>query len=668
MKQYLFPALLFVLCNLSNAKSEYSNFHFSVESMVDYLQSYTRVTIQHVVFAITSPSNEIEHAFIQDTIETISRRNTFQFISVTKFHRNVSSMLQKLEKTKFQSIVVFPNFDKSSKAQETFFEMPKYMTRRNLWLLAFSKNFKNRVAMNRYVKNLMNNHLNVETILSLPSLVFIVARVNGTMQLCEIYKQCKEKSLLIWTIVKFNHHGSISSYTWDRPIDLTGCTIRVGYMDYAPTLTIISNNDQASTSSGFITRAHDEHLIIEERRLALTGPKAKFFSLLQSQLNFSIKWILVSDLSFGTYDDKTNTWNGIVGMIQRNEIDTSIIDLSITVHRMEVVSFSIPVARYRTYLFYENIATDIGWDLFWNVFDIIYTVTMFFFIFVLTTYHFMLLLRLSCIEGRDFSFKEKSSRYIHSLCLCLCAFAGIDVPQMAPTFRKIYISHRISVLIIAFTGIINYYIYHSLLISHMMVHRPQAPIKDITDILAKPEYRLLVFGGTSNMDYLKYSKDESFRKIWKKTVRENGVLSFSNNEYLKSIAGNLDNNIIFAEFPTFQHEISSYQHAKCNIKKSGTGYNFQYGAYPFAKSSPYRHVFNHYIREFLGGRLKTTHSTPEYEEECLANQQSFKTMSYKEVIYPFAVFMFGCIIAVQISFVEYFYVSEYKVGRQLCDQ
>ena len=654
MKQYLFPFLLFVLCNLSTSQAEYSNLHFSIELVVDYLQTYTRLTIQHVVVAITSTSNEIEHAFIQDTIEMLSRGNTSQFTSGTTFSKNASGMLQKLEKTKFPSIVVFPNFDMSSKAQKTFFEVPKYMTRKHLWLLLFTQNFKNRKTMNRYMTNLMNKHLNVETVLSLPSSVFIVTRINGTMQLCEVYKQCKEKSLLIRMIFKFNHQDSISSKIWDRPNDLKGCTIRVGYMDYAPTLTIITNNDQALTSSGSITRAHDDDLIIEERRLALTGPKAKFFSLLQSQLNFSIKWILVSDLSFGTYDDKKNTWDGIVGMIQRNEIDTSIIDLSITAHRMDVVSFSIPITRYRTHLFYENIATDIGWYLFWSVFNAIYTVTLFFLIFVLTTYHFMLVLRLSCIEGRDFSFKEKSSRYIHSLCNCLCAFAGIDVPQMAPTVRKIYISHRISVFIIAFVGIIHYYIYHSLLISRMMVHRHPPPIKDITDILANPEYRLLVFGGTSNMDYLKYSKNESFRKIWTKTVRENGVLSSSNKEYLKSVAGNLDNNIIFAEFPTFQHEISSYQHAKCNIQKSEVGYNFQYGAYPFAKTSPYRHVFNHYIGEFLGGRLQTTHSSAEYEEECIANQTSFKTMSYKEVIYAFGVFIFGCIIAVIISFVEYF--------------
>ena len=659
MKQQFFQVLLFILCNLSITKAENSNLHFGSKFVFDYLQNYTRLTIQHVVFAITSTSNEIEHELIQDTIEMLLQQNIFQFTSVSKFSKNVTSMFQKLEKTEFPSIVVFPNVDKSREAQKAFFKIPKYMTRKNLWLLVFTINFKTDEAMNKYVEGLMNKHPYVETLLSLPSSVFIVTQINGKRQLAEVYKQCKENNLLIWTIVKFNYDNSISSKIRDRPIDLKGCTIRVGYMDYAPTLTIISNNDQVSASSGSITRAHDDDLIIEDRQLALTGSKAKLFSLLQSQLNFSIKWILVSDLSFGTYDDMTNTWNGIVGMIQRNEIDTSIIDLSITVRRMDVVSFSIPIARYRTYLFYENLESDIGWDLFSSVMPPKYKITMISFIFILITYHFMLVLRLSHIEGRNLSLKEKSSRYFHSLCLCLCSVAGIDVPQMAPAFRKIYISHRIIVLIIAFYGIIHYYIYNSLLISRMMVPRHHTPIKDIKDILAKPEYKLLVFGGTSNMDYLKYSTEEDFKKIWKKTVRENGVLSLSNNEYLKTIASNLDYNIIFAEFPTFQHEMSSYQHAKCNIKKSEIGYNFQYGAYPFAKSSPYRHVFDHYIGKFLGGRLKTTHSSAEYEEECMANQKSFKTMSYKEVIYPFAIFIFACIIAVQISFAEYFYFSGY---------
>ena len=658
MKQKYILRFFFILFNLCFIQGESFIFYDSIKFVFNYLQNYTRQTLNDIILADTSNLSENQELFVQGVNEMVSKRESVQFISILPDSSNISATLQKMYPTKFPSMVVLPMFNESNEVQNAFFELIPCLNEQNVWILYFLNDFKREEEMNEYVRSTMLENSNIDSSLNLHSLVFVITLVNGKAKLSEIYKPCKESNILIRQLVEITENHTNSKYIWKNRRDLRGCFMRVGYMDYGPMLSVVSNDNNLFSDLDSHS-IHTNEIISNDGKLLIKGPKTRLFSLIQTQLNFSIKWVLVNDRSFGTLDDKTESWNGIVGMIQRNEIDTSILDLSMTAQRADVISYSAPFTRYRSYLFFERQNTNIAKRVIREVFDDLYTITLFSFIFILATYHFILVLRLSKNEAVDFTLKKKLSRYFDSLFLCVLAFAGRDVPQMNPTFRKTYFSNRILVLIIASCGIVHFYIYCSLLISIRMVQRFETPINSITDILEKPDYKLLVFGGTSNEDYLKYSTDEKFRRLWKKTARENGVLSFSNSEYLQHVISNLGNNVVFAEFPTFQYEISSYQ---CRIVRSKNGYNFQYGAYPFARESPYIDVFNHQISNFLGGRLETTHFDIEYEEECItSNQKSFRTMSYKDVIYAFSIFLFGCIIAIQFSIVERFH----KRRRQL---
>ena len=86
------------------------------------------------------------------------------------------------------------------------------------------------------------------------------------------------------------------------------------------------------------------------------GPVVQLFPLIQSKLNFSVQWVHVDDKKFGTIHPDVNDWNGIVGMLKRGEIDTSICDLSITQSRSTVISFTDPIRNYEYRLFMKNLA------------------------------------------------------------------------------------------------------------------------------------------------------------------------------------------------------------------------------------------------------------------------------------------------------------------------
>ena len=59
--------------------------------------------------------------------------------------------------------------------------------------------------------------------------------------------------------------------------------------------------------------------------------------LVQSELNFTVSIVPTADGKYGSLH-KNNTWSGQIGMIQRREIDFSIMDMSITLERTEVRS------------------------------------------------------------------------------------------------------------------------------------------------------------------------------------------------------------------------------------------------------------------------------------------------------------------------------------------
>ena len=54
--------------------------------------------------------------------------------------------------------------------------------------------------------------------------------------------------------------------------------------------------------------------------------------MIQEKLNFSYSMVISPDDSYGVMDDEGN-WTGLVGMLQNNEADICINDLTITMER-----------------------------------------------------------------------------------------------------------------------------------------------------------------------------------------------------------------------------------------------------------------------------------------------------------------------------------------------
>ena len=57
----------------------------------------------------------------------------------------------------------------------------------------------------------------------------------------------------------------------------------------------------------------------------------------QSELNFSFTLVPSKNGRYGTYDQRNKEWTGQIGMLQKGEIDFSVMDLTVNPERSEVI-------------------------------------------------------------------------------------------------------------------------------------------------------------------------------------------------------------------------------------------------------------------------------------------------------------------------------------------
>ena len=254
-------------------------------------------------------------------------------------------------------------------------------------------------------------------------------------------------------------------------------------------------------------------------------------------------------------------------------------------------------------------------------------------------------------KAQKISRTKELSKLMFGLSQCLRAFAAIDVGSDGYENDRYFKSKRLLILVMCFCGVLNLYVYNAGLISYLMIENYEIPINDLRDILAKPEYKLLVLGGTSDASFLKYSHDPSYRRIWNKTLEEGGIVS-SHKEAVEKLLED-HNNVYFGISPEVELSTDTYP---CQLMKSKMAYNFRDAGYAFKKNSPYIKVFSHEIQKVIESGLETEiDSSLNKNVQCDdPSEQSFRKITYNDIILGFIIFVIGSILAVFNLAVEYF--------------
>ena len=231
----------------------------------------------------------------------------------------------------------------------------------------------------------------------------------------------------------------------------------------------------------------------------------------------------------------------------------------------------------------------------------------------------------------------------------LQAFVAFDVPGLSGWNSREYNSRRILLLAICLCGAINFYAYNAGLISYLMAEHYEHPINDLTDILEHPRYKLLVLGGSSDEDFLRYSQNPKLRQIWTKTTNEKGMIS-TDEEAIQQLRKD-DKKVYLGFSPYFEMLLEKEQ---CNITALRVRFNSHYGGYVFNKESQFLDIFNYHIREMMDTEaLSKVLDEMKESIKCEDDTQSnFKEIDYMDVCSAFGILGFGCALSLGYSILE----------------
>jgi hypothetical protein len=57
--------------------------------------------------------------------------------------------------------------------------------------------------------------------------------------------------------------------------------------------------------------------------------------------------VFVPEYGMWGYEETNGTWNGVIGMVQRSEVEVAVCDVTMNPERVAVVSYSMQVATFK---------------------------------------------------------------------------------------------------------------------------------------------------------------------------------------------------------------------------------------------------------------------------------------------------------------------------------
>ena len=643
-----------------------------IKIAANHIETYNGVMIRNLVF-VTSALYDIDNNQYHD--EFIAFHSTSSRIGRDVFvqqHRiiameNSTNQLRLTQRDSFPSMYLIDDMETLLLLKKELDEYPPKDMRDKLWLISLSVEYNSPEEMKKAVLDAMAPFQKYFSKFLVNSQVYVIAKLKLTFRLLEIYQVCGNRPPQVEELIDLSEDATSKlNFIWQRRANLHHCPMRVGYLHGSVYGSVLNNSDVDLASTN-VQKLSSKHALTINGMTA-HGPSVHMFSMLQSKLNFSIQWVNVTDEKYGVFDEESNDWNGIVGMIKRGEIDTSITDLSITKNRSAVIKFATPHRKYQNRLFMKRKVLSPAWDIFLSVFDSSYWFVLGFFLILCSAVLFSFSLYSKNPSNNALNtLGMRILQFCEAFCTSVKAFLALDVLALdALDQTRVLISSRILVLVIGTCGMLNFYVYNAGLISSLMMERSDLPIEKFSDFLENPQYSLVVLDGGTSQDFLKNAKSSSvYKQVWDKTENievlewkkfwENGE-----EQMLKDTT-----KVFFGSSPLFERKLrNSYP---CTICASKFGYNQDLAGYGFNENSQYVDLFSYHILNILQNGLDTEDFDPrKIPKDCNDEMnKEFRQFSYKDVISVFAIFVLGCLIAMGYYGIECVYTTRRSSNDEL---
>ncbi|XP_071743125.1 glutamate receptor ionotropic, kainate glr-3-like isoform X2 [Lepeophtheirus salmonis] len=370
------------------------------------------------------------------------------------------------------------------------------------------------------------------------------------------------------------------------------------------------------------------------------------FMSYKADLNFEVEFKKSPDNLFGSKVGE-NEFSGMLGMIQRNEIDFSPEGFSITETRQEVAEFSFPIQETYAKL-YVNVYNRIklNWESFLKVFEWKFRVWILGFLVI-----FIILLHF-IFKVRDVA-RNKPLKFVEHGLVIYFGILGLSYNK-----KSEYFSFKILMMTVMMFGALLAWAFNATLVSILSSTGKQVPIKRMEDILRYKDFQLIVKKGTSIEDDFRQSSVDSnpiFYKIYKEVVEGSEDKVFLPSKVTVEKLSSNEKFVMLNEEFSF---LTNFKDISCVIKEDSQKYSFVHHAWAFNPAFEYKELFNHHIlrmRQFgIMTRFYREMKKGFHLQRCTEYDDSaYSDIDFENIILIFILISVGIALSLMVLMSEY---------------
>ena len=295
--------------------------------------------------------------------------------------------------------------------------------------------------------------------LDLTSNVYLFVPENSSIVIYEVYKIRTEdirvivQKLASWSIDAGMSLASNQSF-WERRSDLRGTELKIAALPTQPYLEMDKDKD-----------------------LVMSGMYPDVFHVLQGLLNFTYIFSQPQDGSWGIRHEN-GSWSGMIGQLQRGEIDIAPAPFTITNLRSKVVDFALPIVEMHHRFFVKNPKDGFNWRAYTDPLGVWVWIMMGFILIVAPVVLWLAIRRFDDPQKKEFKVYRSFLFVAGAMPL---ARPWSVVPE-TPLGKFVFIN-------IMLTGTFIFWHWEAMLISFLAVKTKSLPFHNIEELMGATDFK-----------------------------------------------------------------------------------------------------------------------------------------------------------------------------------
>ncbi|GAB6020333.1 hypothetical protein CHUAL_003046 [Chamberlinius hualienensis] len=379
------------------------------------------------------------------------------------------------------------------------------------------------------------------------------------------------------------------------------------------------------------------YVILNENKDLVSGSMYEPFKALEQHLN--VQYILIPPKEYPYGIDVNGSLTGTLGMLQRGEADFIMGTMSIRDVRMKAAYFGTAVTRAYMQMTMPRPSATVPPTVYISPFDKYVWLTIAGGLLVIVS-----ILALTIIVTPHNTTLVKTIRSSKQLVSWILSGQFLDIAFDNPSGWAVKWTYYVIL-----TATMTVFIYYTSMFTSFLTYKEtKLPFETYEEMAEINDYQIVLAEGTAISILLQQSRDEKFKRIWKRITkdRKNSLLPTWESAFQKVFTG---------KYVYIGEGINSLAMAKgsCNVIFLETAHTKEHLYMTFRRDFPYIKMFsNRYIRLMEAGVTNRWTKIFNPESASCEDNLNFVTFNMNHVFTLFIVLFIGIIVSLSILAVE----------------